>query len=397
MVVTAFMSMWVSNTATAAMMVPIALSVIDLLLRKRTGKGLREHGGLPAGDADIRNFALAILLCIAYAASIGGLGTIIGSPSNGILVRFIEQTYNQKVSFADWLLIGGSFVLVFLPVAWLLVTQILFPVRLAEIAGGRDLFKNEYRRLGFLRSGERITLAVFALTVIAWIFRPLLNGLEVFGAAPFANLTDTGVAMISAMALFVLPVKPRNGEFAMDWKTAEQLPWGILILFGGGLALASAANANGVAEFLGAQATAFAVLPPLLLVMAVTLMILFLTELTSNTATTATMVPVLAALAPGLGVNPALLIVPCTIAASCAFMMPVATPPNAIVFGSGFLTIAQMCKAGFWLNLAGVMIITLIGYAIVLPMVKFQSRTLTTTPVTRQKESLRLSPAACKC
>lgn len=371
MFVTAFMSMWVSNTATAAMMLPIALSVIDLLMRQRTGKGLDQRGGFAAADPDNQNFALAVLLGIAYAASIGGVGTIIGSPPNGILVRFVEQTYGQSVSFADWMLIGGPFVAVFLPMAWLIVTRVLFPVRLAAIAGSGDLIENEYRRLGRLTMGERLTLGVFGATVSAWIFRPLLIDLEIYGLAPLANLTDAGIAMIAALAVFVLPVKPRECQFVMDWSTAERLPWGVLILFGGGLALAAAVQANGVAEFLGAQATALAFLPPVLVVMGVTLMIIFLTELTSNTATTATMVPVLAALAPGLGVAPSLLIVPCTIAASCAFMMPVATPPNAIVFGSGFITIGQMCKAGFWLNLLGVTIITLVGYTIVLSVVRF--------------------------
>ncbi|MCX7893008.1 MAG: DASS family sodium-coupled anion symporter [Burkholderiales bacterium] len=370
---TAFISMWVSNTATAAMMVPIALSVVDLALERRTGKTLRELGGIARDNVDERNFALALLLCIAYAASIGGVATIIGTPPNGILVRFLAQTYGIEVPFARWMLIGVPVMLLFLPLAWWLTTRILFPTRIGEIEGGRAYIEAEYRRLGALNRGERATLAVFAVTVFLWMFRPLVAAIEVGGVAPFARLSDTGIAVGAAIALFLFPLDRKKGVFAMDWPTAAKLPWGVLILFGGGLALASATEANGVAAFIGAYARGFGGWPTLAVILAVVAITVFLSEFTSNTAQVATMLPILAALAPVLGVPPALLLVPCTLAASLAFMMPVGTPPNAIVFGTGLLTIPQMVKAGFWLNLAGIFVVTAFAWFVIRPVLAVQA------------------------
>ena len=358
MAVTAFLSMWVSNTACAAMMVPIALSVVDLVLRSRTGAGLKESGGIPQDRIPERNFATGLLLSIAYAASIGGVATIIGSPPNGIAVRYIRQTFDKDVSFFDWLLVGGPFTLVFLPIAWLLVTRVLFRADIGEIAGGRQHFDEEYRKLGPLTRGEKIVLAVFSITAFLWIFNPLLRGWAVAGVTPLAGLSDAGIAMLAAMALFVIPVDRANGTRAMNWDTAKKLPWGVLMLFGGGLTLASAIEANGVSKFLGNASRGLAGLHPLLLLLAITTMTVFLSELTSNTAQVATMVPVLAAMSPALGINPYVLILACTLGASSAYMMPVGTPPNAIVFGTGLVRLPQMMKAGFWLNLAGILVIT---------------------------------------
>jgi len=398
MVVTAGLSMWVSNTATTAMMLPIALSVIDLVLKNKDAGSLATSG-LPDQGVPGRNFALSLMLAIAYAASIGGIATIIGSPPNGILVQFMALEYGREISFAQWFLIGGPVTLVFLPIAWALITWVLYPIRIKAIEGGQALFEAEFARLGPMHRGEWITMIVFLCTALLWITRPLLAKISI-GAGdalwqPFAGLSDAGIAILAALALFVIPVRarhaavgpdgPENVEatarlpnsqvpanlamtFAMNWQTAVKLPWGILILFGGGLSLAAAVQANEVAEFLGAQVSALQGFPTIILVLAVTTGVIFLTELTSNTATTATLVPILAGIASGLAVPPELLIVPATIAASCAFMMPVATPPNAIVFGSGYLTIPQMAKAGFWLNIIGVVLVTTLLYTIVLPM-----------------------------
>jgi quinohemoprotein ethanol dehydrogenase len=374
MVVTAGLSMWVSNTATAAMMLPIALSVIALVLQQEAGHSLAESG-MPPDGVPGRNFALSLLLAIAYAASIGGIATIIGSPPNGIVVQFLAQEYQRDISFADWLLIGGPVTLVFLPIAWLLITWVLYPIRIREVAGGQALFAQEAATLGPMRSGEWVTLLVFLCTALLWITRPLLSSLSIgdTGWRPLAGLSDAGIAILAAMALFVIPV--RNGReagaprtFTMTWQAAVELPWGILILFGGGLSLAAAVQANQVAEFLGAQASVLAGFPTIVLVLAVTTGVIFLTELTSNTATTATLVPVLAGMASGLAVTPEMLVIPAAIAASCAFMMPVATPPNAIVFGAGYITVPQMAWAGLWLNLIGVAVITGLLYAVVLPL-----------------------------
>jgi len=368
MVVTAFLSMWVSNTATAAMMVPIALSVIDLVLRSRTGTGLKESGGIPQDRIPERNFATGLLLCVAYAASIGGIATIIGSPPNGIAVRYIQQTFQKEVSFFDWLLVGGPFTLIFLPIAWLMVTRVLFRCDMGEIAGGRQHFDEEYRKLGPLTRGEKIVLGVFSVTACLWIFSPLLKPMVIAGMKPLAGLSDAGIAMLAAMALFLIPVDRAKGVRAMDWNTAVKLPWGVLMLFGGGLTLAASIEANGVSEFIGNSSRGLAGLHPLLLLLAITAMTVFLSELTSNTAQVATMVPVLAAMAPVLGMNPYVLILACTLGASSAYMMPVGTPPNAIVFGTGLVRMPQMMKAGVWLNLAGILVIVALSWFFIAPL-----------------------------
>ena len=388
MLATAKINMWVTNTATAAMMLPIALSVIDLTKGRAVGSrpsALRQNDIGPHDDATIpadrqkpradsssRNFALSLMLGIAYAASIGGIGTIIGSPPNGILVRFVKDTYGRDISFLEWLSFGLPFVCIFLPLAWVMITWVLYPIKIKRIEGGRALIESEFRALGPMKPGEWATFIVFMCTAMLWIFRPLIQTVE-FGAGddltrPFAGLSDAGIAIAAGLALFLIPVDVNRGAFAMNWNTAVKLPWGILILFGGGLSLAAAVQTNGVADFLGAQVASFTGWPTLLIVLIVATFVIFLTELTSNTATTATLVPILAAIAPGLGVDPYLLIIPATIAASCAFMMPVATPPNAIVFAAGHVTIPQMCKAGVWLNILGIIVITLLALVIIKPL-----------------------------
>ena len=358
MAVTAFLSMWVSNTACAAMMTPIALSVIDLVLRSRTGSGLQESGGIPQDRVPERNFATGLLLCVAYSASIGGIATIIGSPPNGIAVRYMQQTFQKEVSFFDWILIGGPFTLIFLPIAWLLMTQVLFRADIGEIAGGRKHFDEEYRKLGPLARGEKVVLAVFSLAALLWTCSPFLKSIVIAGMKPLAGLSDTGIAMLAAMALFLIPADRANCIRAMDWRTAVKLPWGVLMLFGGGLTLAASIEANGVSDFIGNASRAFAGLQPVVLLLAITTMTVFLSELTSNTAQVATMLPVLAAMAPQLGINPYALVIACTLGASSAYMMPVGTPPNAIVFGTGLVRMPQMMKAGLWLNLSGILVIT---------------------------------------
>jgi len=367
---TAFISMWVSNTATAAMMVPIVLSVLDVALRRRTGKKLAEPGGIPEADRDMRNFALSALLGVAYAASIGGLGTIIGSPPNGILVRFVEQTSGVRVTFLEWMLIGVPAMLTFLPLAWAMNTLVLFPSRMAEIEGGREYVRQEWAKLGPLNRGERATLAVFAVTVLLWMTSPLLAGVTIGDMAPLAKLSDAGIAVAAAIALFLIPVDREKGEYVMDWATAAKLPWGVLILFGGGLALAAATEANGVPGFIGSLAAGFAGWPFWAILLAIVAIMVFMSELTSNTAQVATMLPILAALGPVLGVPAGVLLVPATVAASCAFMMPVGTPPNAIVFGTGLVRMPQMMKAGFWLNIAGIVVIFALTFAVFMPVLR---------------------------
>jgi sodium-dependent dicarboxylate transporter 2/3/5 len=366
MLVTAALSMWVSNTATVVMMLPIAISVIALVLKERGGGEWDGASPLPQGEA--RNFALCLLLGIAYGASIGGIGTLIGTPPNLFLASFAANQLGQEISFVGWMAIGVPLVVVFLPAVWWALTRWLYPVRAGGSAAGGEFARRALAELGPMQRGEWVTLAVFVVTACAWITRPLLNDWEIAGLHPFAGLSDAGVAVIAALSLFVIRVDRSKRISAMDWETAVQLPWGVLILFGGGLSLAAAIQANDVGTHIGNQVGALASWPPLLLMAGVVTLVIFLTELTSNTATTATFVPILAGLAPGLDLSPYVLIVPATIAASCAFMLPVATPPNAIVFGSGTLTVPEMSRAGFWFNLLGIFLITAVTYALALPL-----------------------------
>lgn len=348
MVTTAVLSAFVSNTATTAMMLPIALSLVAVV-------GGESDGGRA------RNLAPCLMLAIAYSASIGGVASLISSPTNGILAAFSRGTLGREITFLGWLAIGTPLSVAFLPLCWLLLTRVLHPLPREELTGGAEAVRAARAALGPMKRGEWITFAVFSLTAMGWMTRPWLQRW-------LPGLSDPGIAITAGLALFALPVAPRRGEFALDWDTARHLPFGVLFVFGGGLSLAAAVQASGVAEFLGAQAVAAAGLPPLLVIALVTAAVVFLTELTSNTATAATLLPVLAALAPGLGLEPYLLLVPATLAASCAFMMPVATPPNAIVFGSGLVDVPQMARAGLWLNLLSIALITALA-ATLLPWV----------------------------
>jgi len=365
MVASAFLSMWVSNTATVVMMLPIAMSVVELVRR--------ELHRVDDPDAPVSgepfNFAICLMLGTAYASSIGGVGTLIGTPPNALLAAFLEEEYDVEISFVRWMSIGLPLVMVFLPIAWFVLTKVVFPVRIRRIPGGRQLIRRELESQGPMSRGELAVLIIFSLAAAMWIMRPLLMRLELPGGArPLAGLSDSGIAVGAAILLFAFPIYPKRGVFLLNWQHAGKLPWGILILFGGGLSLASTVQATGVAAFIGRGVSDFGGLSTPVIVLLVTAMIVFLTELTSNTATTATFLPILGAVAVGFGVSPLLFIVPMTIGASCAFMMPVATPPNAIVFGSGEISIPQMCKAGLWLNMIGITLVMLLVYLVVVPV-----------------------------
>ncbi len=351
----AVISMWVTNTATTIMLLPVALSVISLV---------REDGDSQEND----NFSIALLLGIAYAASIGGVGTIVGTAPNVFAVSFIQRQMGIEISFLAWMAIGLPLVIVFVPLTWWLLARMVYPVGAKAIDGLSRVLDKLQADLGPASRGEKLTLVVFVLTALAWVSRPFLNRLSMGDLQPLAGLSDSGVAIIAALLLFVIPVRPTQGEFLMDWQTAVKLPWGLLILFGGGLSLAAAIDQSGLSAYLGSLATGLAQLPPPLIVALVTGLMIFLTEVTSNTATTATLLPVLYAVALGLGLDPLLLVVPAAIAASCAFMLPVATPPNAIVFGSGHISVPQMSRIGLRLNLLGIVFITALSYVVIMPV-----------------------------
>jgi solute carrier family 13 (sodium-dependent dicarboxylate transporter), member 2/3/5 len=356
MLAAAALSMWVSNTATAVMMLPIGVSVIELL-RSRSEGPAAEEGSAAGGLTE--NFPVALMLGIAYACSIGGLATLIGTPPNALLAGFMRETYGVQIGFAEWMMVGLPLAIVGLPLTLLVLTRWAYPIGGGAIPGVEEAVRGELRGMGPLSTGERVVGTVFALAALGWMTQPLI-------ARVFPEVTDAGIAVAAAVALFMAPVRLRRGEFALNWEWARRTPWDVLILFGGGLSLASAISRSGLAGWIGRGVSFLHVLPLIGLIAGVVLVIVLLTELTSNTATAAAFLPILASMAVGLGYNPMLLAVPAVLAASCAFMLPVATPPNAIVYGSSFITIPQMARAGLVLNLVFMGIITLLGYALVM-------------------------------
>lgn len=342
MMATAILSMWVSNTATTVMMLPIALSIISVLNEK-------EDPGAAS------NTETALLLGIAYSASIGGVGTLVGSPPNALLAAYAQEQLGIEVSFAKWMSIGLPVVVIMLPLAWLLLTRITCPVARSTIPGADEVIKAEIKALGPMSIEEKRVSAIFVLTAVSWIFRPLITG-----AFPETGLTDAGIALIGAFLLFIIPSGKGDGSSLLTWPQAATLPWGVLLLFGGGLSLAGAISESGLANIIGNGLIGLADYPVLVSIVAVTTLIVFLTEISSNIATTAIFLPIVATVAVSMGVAPLELIIAVALAASCAFMMPVATPPNAIVFASEKLTVAQMAKAGFLLNLIAIIVIALI-------------------------------------
>lgn len=331
MLATAFLSMWVSNTATTVMMLPIAMSVISM----------REQG-----NAIVAGFAPALLLAVAYSASIGGVATLIGTPPNALLAAYLADHAGLELGFGRWMILGLPVAVVMLVFTW------FWLVRVAYRLPATGEMPPSQQVQGPLTRPQRRVAVVFVITALAWIFRPLYDDI--------VPLSDTTIAMIAAMALFMLP-SGVPGQRLMDWDTAVRLPWGVLVLFGGGLALAAAINSTGLAGWIASGLTGLSALSGWMILLAVIALIIFLTELTSNTATTATFLPLLGALAASVDQSVAQLTIGAALAASCAFMMPVATPPNAIVFGSGQLTIGQMVRAGFALNIVGMVVILLMS------------------------------------
>ncbi len=362
MLAAAFLSMWISNTATTLMMLPIGISLIALV----DGRLRNTTEDKKNVQRDIDNFAICMMLGLAYAASIGGVATIIGTPPNLFLIGYLKETFNIEIGFGRWMLIGVPFSTVFLVITWLLLTRVLHPVTMKQLPGQRDLIGEEMRKLGPTSRGEKLVALVFVMTALLWMFRqPIAQWSWLVDRAPlFSRLTDPGIAMMAAVLLFAIPVDLKKRTFLLDWETAVRLPWGVLILFGGGLSLAKAVTATGLDSWIGLSAHSLGTLPTIAMVLAVVTVIIFLTELTSNTATATTFLPILGGVAIGIGQTPTVLVIPAAIAASCAFMMPVATPPNAIVFGSGRVRIGQMMFAGVWLNLIGVGLITLLAFTI---------------------------------
>ncbi|WP_455366437.1 SLC13 family permease [Kaarinaea lacus] len=345
MLATAFLSMWISNTATAMMMVTIGLALI-----RQVGESMPESG---QGPVCAFPFAASLMLGIAYAASIGGVATLIGTPPNAILAGVVEKTYGISIGFADWMLFALPLSIVMLFLTWYYLVHFVYRSELTELPGGKQAVDQALLQLGAMKPQEKRVLVVFVCVASAWILRSVIN------VDALAMVTDSSIAMLGALALFVIPADFSKREFLLDWDTAVKIPWDIIILFGGGFALAEGFNHSGLTLWLANQLTVLEGTHIVLLVAAIVLLVIFLTEVTSNTATASLLLPVMGALAVAMNIHPLATMIAVAVAASYAFMLPVATPPNAIVFASRAVTIPQMAKAGIFLNLLGVLLITL--------------------------------------
>lgn len=348
MLATAALSMWISNTATTVMMLPIALSVIDLL--KSSNENLPKKG--------VRHFALALMLGIAYSANIGGTATIIGTPPNVVFSGFIRETYDLEVSFATWMAFGVPFAILLIGLTYLFIVKWLYPNQLGDFEGAQELIEKEVHALGKISNAEKKVLIVFVSTALLWMFRSRIVKL-----IPALPLNDEGIALVATVALFVIPLDFKNGRFLMEWKDTAKLPWGILLLFGGGLSLANALAETGLIDLIGAQFKGLDHVG-LLVMLGLTAVSLFLTEIMSNVALVTIFLPVVGAIAVGMGMDPLLICIPVTLAASCAFMLPMSTPPNAIVFASGHLKVAEMVRAGIVLNIISILFIAILAHYI---------------------------------
>jgi sodium-dependent dicarboxylate transporter 2/3/5 len=340
----ALISMWVMNTSTTMMLTPVAISVIGVI--HTSIRELDERGR--------EDFQYALLLAVAYGATIGGMTTLVGTLPNAMLAAFMLESYGTTINFANWMMVGVPLAIVILPLIWIVLTRWVFDVSFKTSGEGRAELRRLREELGDIRTPEIRIAIVAAVMIVAWVGRPIwiqLPGL--------AALDDTGIAIAGAITMFVMPSGSKEDPVLLRWDYAERLPWGVILLFGGGLSLANAFIVTGLAEWIGVELQGIGTLPLIVIVMSVATLIIFLTELTSNTATVATFLPVAGAVAIQSGYDPIVLAVPVTLAASCAFMLPVATPPNAIVFGSGLLTIPKMMRAGFAINIVGILVVTM--------------------------------------
>jgi len=343
MIATASLSMWISNTASTVVMLPIALSVISLLID--------DEDGFTKGD---KNFALSVMLGIAFSANAGGIATVIGTPPNSVMIGLLENEYNIEISFLKWMTLGLPFALIMVTICYLVLVKWMFPNNQLQFQASSEVIRGELKKLGPTTGKEKMVLAIFGVTVFLWVFRTLIN--EIF---PGLRLSDTIISMMCAIALFSLPYNFRKGDFIITWKDTKRLAWGILILFGGGLALARGMSVSGIVDVI-AGAIAGAELSVLITASLLILLMLFMTELMSNVALVAVLAPVVAGIAIGLDIPILYLLIPVTMASSCAFMLPMATPPNAIVFASGYIKVHQMARAGIILNLISVALLIVV-------------------------------------
>ncbi len=351
MLATGFLSMWISNSATALMMLPIGLAVIGQF---------KNHLGDENGILST-HLAKNILLGIAYAASIGGMATLIGTPTNNILRAVVEKLYNYTIDFNEWMLFAFPFSVILMSIAWFYLVNYGNPLpKKFQLSEAKSVIQEQLTKLGKITFEEKTVLIVFGLVCFSWITRSFLL------APLIPALDDTIIALIGVLLLLLLPSSGKSEAKGriLDWKTAEQIPWGVLILFGGGLALAEGFKETGLADWIGQHLSLIEGVSFFVLLLIIVAAVNFLTEVTSNVATASMLLPILASVAIKLDVHPFGLMVGATLAASCAFMLPVATPPNAVVFGPGYLKIKDMVKAGLWLNVISIILLSLMVYFI---------------------------------
>lgn len=348
MIATGFLSMWISNTATAIMMLPIGLAVISTASTD--------------DDPDSQYFPKALMLAIAYAASIGGLATLIGTPPNIVFAGLMKEMYDTDISFLKWFAVGFPITVLLTLASWWFLTRISFPLRNARLSGEQEYLNEKLTHVGPMTKGEKKVAFVFICVAVAWIIRSFILQKIIPG------IDDTIIAMAGGIALFLFSSGKNDGRSMLSWEDAQKLPWGIILLFGGGLALAKGFEVSGLALWIGNNMTGLSFFGTFAMIFFIVVIVNFLTEFTSNLATVTMILPVLAPIAISAGVHPFMLMVGATLAASCGFMMPAGTPPNAIAFGSGYLSIWDMVKNGFWLNLASVIIITCVVYFLLGPM-----------------------------
>lgn len=340
MLATAFISMWISNTATAVMMLPIGTAIISQL----------------STDQSPKEFSKALMLSIAYAASIGGMATLIGTPTNLVFAGIVRETYQTEITFMQWMSIGVPVSIILLVISWIYLTRFGFKLEKNSVMGGREEIRNMLRSLGKVTFEEKAVGIVFSLTALCWMLRSVILTKWLPG------IDDSVIAIAGAMLLFLIPSRNVRGTMLIDWKAAVNIPWGIILLFGGGLAIASGFQSTGLASWIGGQLTLLQGIPALLLIVILISSVTLLSEIASNVATAAMILPILVALALAIGIHPYILMVAATLAASCGFMLPVATPPNAVVFSSGYLTIRDMMKAGFWMDIICIVVVSLYVY-----------------------------------
>lgn len=338
---TGLLSMWLSNTATTMMMFPIALSVIHVMKENNKGEG------------NIANFSLTIMLAIAYASNIGGIATIIGTPPNVAYVAYIEKKYSYSVGFMNWMMICTPLAILLLISLYWVMVKWLFPNRIKSDLATRHLIRDELTELGPISINEKRVLVIFISTAFLWITKDIINSSQVV-----FKLNDSIIALLGALALFICPAKGEKNDSILEWDDTKKMAWGILLLFGGGISLANGLENAGLMQQLGQWLSQFAG-NEIILVLIITIVTMFLSEVMSNVAQVIVFAPVVSSMADAIGINPLLLGIPMTLAASCASMLPMGTPPNAIVFASGHIRLTQMTKAGFVMNIVAVILITL--------------------------------------